>query len=140
MYKAMHKFFITSEDDIYDQENSIEKYEFFKKTHEMIKIDDGFIQVLLMGKYLINIPSYDYKKKLSKGLDPLSETTFSPVQINPFLDVLQRFEKEIDSAANITAMGIQKISKRDVKKSLIRLIVFLNKAKEGDFYVYHVGL
>ena len=98
---VVHRFYISSESDINQGIQDKISYTNFRKNHEKTFIEDNFIQLLLINRYLTDVPSYNYNNtELTVGIDPLSGSILRNEQIPLFLKKLDIFESEIDDEKN----------------------------------------
>ena len=138
---VVHSFYISSESDINQGIQDKIYYTNFRKNHEKTFIEDNFIQLLLINRYLIDVPSYNYNNtELTVGIDPLSGSILKNEQIPLFLKKLDIFESEIDDEKNKLGMQDFGCTKHEVLKEFYKLRDFLKKALESNMCVYHVGI
>lgn len=138
---VVHKFYISSESDINNEIKRRNSYNSFSKNHEKYYIEDNFIQLLLMNKYFIDVPTYNYNNtKLSVGLNTLSGTVIKNVQIPQFLNKLDVFESEINDEKNTSGIKLFKCTKEEVLNELYKLRILLKKALDSNMCVYHIGI
>lgn len=134
-----HIFFASSEYDINQKiEGKISYKEFYDK-NEKVLIEDNFIQMMLVNKILLDVPSYDYRnKELSFSLDPLSGTVFRNNQVQKFLDKLNTYELDSKENKRIT-LNIQ-LTNDEVEAELEKLKKILKKAVSNNECIYHIGI
>ena len=138
---VIHRFYISSESDINKEIENKLSYTDFKKNHEETLIEDNFIQLLLMNKYLIDVPSYNYNNtELTVGIDPLSGSVFKNEQLPKFLKKLDVFESEIDDERIKSGMQEFRCTRAEVLKELNKLRDSLKKALATKMCVYHIGI
>ncbi len=137
-----HTFIISKEDKINEfiSQKSLKISE-FEEGKRSVHIHDNYIQLLINKRYLVSVPSYDYKnEKLIHGLCTLGCTVFRAEQINGLYEKIELFESEIDLQENRERMEMFNSNKDDVLKNIDELKKLVLDARERKMCIFHFGI